>query len=194
MVETLSKFGVPLGGGQGRGGIIQVKYKYRFRVRVINFGPIAGGIELTQQVQSINKPSISHEPIAIHSYNSVGYYAGKHEWAPVTLVIKDDLTNSAARLVGHQIQKQMNHFEQTGFAAGINYKFVTLIETMDGGNDVVVDTWTLEGCFLDNVEYSDMAYEDSNFQTITMSIRYDNATQSDGLMTTLPESIAGIRL
>ena len=194
MAETLSKFGVPLGGGGGRGGILQPKAKYRFRVRVINFGPIAGGIELTQQVQSVTKPTIGHESVPVHSYNSVGYYAGKHEWEPISLVIKDDITNSATRLVGHQVQKQLNHFEQTGFTSGINYKFVMLIESMDGGNDGVLETWTLEGCFLENVEYSDLAYDDSAFQTITMSIRYDNATLADGLMTALPEQIAGTRL
>ncbi|MNK33320.1 hypothetical protein D3C87_518000 [compost metagenome] len=194
MAETLSKFGVPLGGGSGRGGILQPKYKYRFRVRVVNFGPVAGGIELTQQVQSVGKPTLGHESVAVHSYNSTGYYAGKHTWETVSLVVKDDITNSVSRLVGHQMQKQLNHFEQTGFTSGVNYKFVMLIETMDGGNDGVLETWTLEGCFLENVDYSELAYDDSSFQTITMSIRYDNATLADGLMTALPESIAGTRL
>jgi hypothetical protein len=185
---------VPLGGGQGRGGLLQLKYKYRFRVRVINFGPIAGGLDFTQQVQSVAKPKVSHEEVPVHSYNSVAYYAGKHTWEPINLVLKDDLTNNVSRMVGHQVQKQMNHFEQTAFAAGINYKFVTIIETMDGGNDTVVETWTLEGCFLQNVDYMDLDYGDSSFQTISMQIRFDNATQSDGLMTNLPELIPGIRL
>ncbi|MNY06288.1 hypothetical protein D3C86_1390380 [compost metagenome] len=149
---------------------------------------------MTQQVQSVGKPTLGHESVAVHSYNSTGYYAGKHTWETVSLVVKDDITNSVSRLVGHQMQKQLNHFEQTGFTSGVNYKFVMLIETMDGGNDGVLETWTLEGCFLENVDYSELAYDDSSFQTITMSIRYDNATLADGLMTALPESIAGTRL
>lgn len=193
-METLSKFGVPLGGGQGRGGLLSLKYKYRFRVRVVNFGAIAGGLDLTQQVQSVSKPKISHEEVPVHSFNSVAYYAGKHTWESINLVVKDDLTNNVSRMVGHQLQKQLNHFEQTAFASGINYKFVTFIETLDGGNDTVVETWTLEGCFLQNVDYMDLDYSDSQFQTISMTIRYDNATLSDGLMTTLPEMIPGVRL
>ena len=194
MAETLSKFGVPTGGGTGRGGLLSLKYKYRFRVRVLNFGPIAGGLELTQQVQSVSKPKISHEEVPVHTFNSVAYYAGKHSWDAINLVLKDDLANNVSRMVGHQLQKQLNHFEQTGFASGINYKFVTIIETMDGGNDTVVETWTLEGCFLQNVDYMDLDYSDSQFQTISMTIRFDNATLSDGLMTALPEMIPGIRL
>lgn len=194
MAETLSKFGVPLGGGQGRGGLLQLKYKNRWRVRVVNFGPIAGGLDFTQQVQSANKPKISHEEVEVHSYNSTAYYAGKHKWESIQIVLKDDLTNNVAKLVGHQLQKQLNHFEQTAFASGINYKFVTIIETMDGGNDTVIDTWTLEGCFLQNVEYAELDYAESGFQTITLTVRFDNATQANGLMTALPEMVPGTRL
>ena len=193
-MESLSKFGVPLGGGAGRGGLHQLKYKYRFRVRVINFGPIAGGLELTQQVQSVSKPKLTHEAVPVHSYNSTAYYAGKHTWEEITLTVKDDATNTVSRLVGHQMQKQLNHFEQTAFAAGINYKFVMLIETMDGGNDNVLETWTLEGCFLSNVDFGDTDYSDSQFQTITMQVRFDNATMADGLMDTAPQLIPGSRL
>lgn len=194
MAETLSKFGVPLGGGSGRGGLLQLKYKYRFRVRVINFGPIAGGLDFTQQVQSASKPKIKHESVPVHSYNSTAYYAGKHEWDSINITLKDDMTNNVSKMVGHQLQKQMNHLEQTAFAAGINYKFVTIIESMDGGNDTVVETWTLEGCFLENVEFSELEYSESGFQTIALTIRYDNATLADGLMTALPELIPGRRV
>ena len=191
IAETLSKFGVPLGGGAGRGGLLALKIKHRFRVRVVNFGPISGGLDFTQQVQSVKKPTISHEPVEIHSYNSVAYYAGKHKWESINLTLKDDITNVISTLVGHQVQKQLNHFEQTAFAAGINYKFVTIIETLDGGDDTVLETWTLEGCFLENVEYGELDYKESEFQTIALTIRYDNATLGDGLMTTNPQSVAG---
>lgn len=194
MVETLSKFGVPLGSGAGRGGLLQPKYKWRFRVRVINFGPIAGGMDLTQQVETVGKPKLTHENVEVHSYNSRANFAGKHKWEPIQLVVKDDITNLASKMIGHQVQKQLNHYEQTAFAAGINYKFTMLIETLDGGNDRVLETWTLEGCYLDNIEWGDLDYKTSEFQMITMQVVYDNATQADGLMTANPESIPGSRV
>ena len=92
------------------------------------------------------------------------------------------------------MQKQLNHFEQTAFASGINYKFVMLVETMDGGNDNVLEAWTMEGCFLSNVDYGDLDYTVSDFQTISMTIRIDNATLADGLMETAPQLIPGTRL
>ena len=194
MVETMSKFGVPLGEGLGRGGLLQPKYKYRFRVIVNNFGPISGGIQLTQQVQSVSKPKLTQEPIAVHSYNSVAYYAGKHSWGEIELAVKDDVTNSVSALIGYQVQKQLNHLEQTGPMAGQNYKFNMYIEVLDGGDTVVLEQWYLEGCFLQNVDYQDLDYSVSEFQQIRMTIRCDNATQTGGLFPDNPEFFPGSNL
>ena len=192
--ETLSKFGVPLGGGTGRGGLLQPKFTNRFRVRVINFGPIAGGVELTQQVESVTRPKTTFPEIEINSYNSRAYVAGKHQWNTINLVLKDDITNSVNRLVSHQNQKQLNHFEQTAFAAGINYKFTTIIETMAGDDDTVFETWTLEGCWITEFDYGDFDYSrGTEFVKIALTVRYDNATQSDGLMPLTPDFTQGTR-
>lgn len=187
MATTLSAFGVPMGGGAGRGGIIMPKPKLRFRVRVINFGPVAGGIELSQQVVSCGRPTVASSPVEVHSYNSIAYYAGKPVWSSVSLVVRDDVTNAVTRLVGHQEQKQMNHMTQTSALAGSNYKFQMFIETLDGGDDGVLESWFLEGCFLENIEWDQHDYSSSDPMTITMTIRYDNAHQENGLMPINPQ-------
>jgi hypothetical protein len=188
---TLQNFGVPLGGGAGRGGILQPKPKHRFRVRVFKFGPIAGGLELTQQVMHVSRPSRSQGAVKVDSYNSIAYYAGKAEWSPVELSVRDDVTNAVAKLIGHQEQKQMNHFEQTSPLAGSNYKFEMYIETLDGGNDGVLEQWYLENCFLESINYDGFDYGSAEPMTIQMSVRYDNATQLGGLMPENPELLSG---
>jgi hypothetical protein len=190
MVETLSKFGVPINGT--RTGQFQPKIRHRFRVRVINFGPIAGGLELTQQVINAARPNVSFEATPLHIYNSIMYFSGKATWQNLQLEIRDDITNSVSRLVGHQLQKQMNFFEQTSAAAGINYKFTTIIEILDGGNEDVFEQWTLEGCFLQSVDYQQLAYESSEAVTISLTIRFDNATLADGLMELNPQFRPGV--
>lgn len=181
-MTILSKFGVPLGGGAGRGGILQPKVKYKFRVRVINFGPIQGGLELTQQVETASMPSVKYDPQKVSSYNSTAYYPGKPEWESVKIKVRDDVTNAVSKLIGHQVQKQQNHFEQTSPLAGTNFKFNMYIESMDGGNDAVIEQWYLEGCFLANVTYGDLDYSSSDHRSIDLDIRYDIATQANGLM------------
>lgn len=193
-MTVAQKMGVPLGGGQGRGGMLQPKQTWRFRVRVINFGPIAGGLDITQQVESVTFPQIEFDRVEVNAFNSKGYFAGRHTFSPITLVVKDDVTNVVNKLVNHQQQKQLNITEQTGYLSGVNYKFTTLLETLDGGNDVVLDTWTLEGCFLASVERMERAYRESSYTTITMSISYDNATQDSTMMTTNPDFTPGVNI
>jgi hypothetical protein len=175
MVQTLFNFGVPVGDGK-RGGIIQPKVKYKFRVRAFGFGGDTGAaVDLTRQVQSIGRPQVQSQSVQVHSYNSIGYYAGKPEWQSITMSVRDDISNSVSRLVGHQEQKQMNHIAQTTARAGINYKFDLEIETLDGGNGSPVEVWSLEGCFLESIQYDSFDYTSSEPMMIEMNIRYDNA-------------------
>jgi hypothetical protein len=72
--------------------------------------------------------------------------------------------------------------EQASAASGIDYKFTTKFEVLDGGNGVaqpnVLETWELYGCYLTNVDYGDANYGESAPMTIGMTIRYDNAVQT----------------
>lgn len=189
-VSTLSKFGVPINGV--RTGQLMPKIRHRFRVRVVNFGPVAGGLELTQQVMTVDRPNVNFPEQTIHSYNSMMHFAGKPEWQQMTLKARDDITNTLSTLVGYQVQKQMNFFEQTSAAAGSNYKFTLYIDILDGGNQTVFETWTVEGCFLSSVNYNSLDYASSDSVEIDMTIRFDNATLGGGLFNTNPQFTSGV--
>ena len=158
------------------------KVKNRFRVIVTNFGVPSGSIALTQQVVTVGRPNVNFNPQPVHSYNSIAYYAGKAEWEAVSLTVRDDVTNSVSSLVGAQMQRQMNFFDQTVPLAASNYKFGMLMDTLDGGDDTVLEEWTFEGCFLATVNYQTFDYASADAMTIEMSVRYDNVTQGGGLM------------
>lgn len=161
-------------------------------MRFVSFGAVAGGLEMTQQIMTVQKPKLDTDEVQLDSYNSRAWIAGKHTWTAITITLRDDITNSISKLVGFQLQKQLNHFEQTSPAAGINYKFSTFVEQMDGGNDAVLDQWVLEGCYLTNVDYSDNDYSAGDVLEISLTIRYDNATHSDGLFPEFPIGLPGV--
>ena len=175
-MATLSKFGVPIDGSTGRGGILQPKLKYRFRVRFTGFGSVGQSpLQLTQQVMNITRPKVYHEEVTIHSYNSVAYMQGKHTWEAINITLRDDINNNISKLVGGQVQKQMNHFEQTSAVSGARYKFGTKIEILDGTSDTELEQWDLEGCFLQNVDYSDGDYAVSEPVQVILTLKYDYA-------------------
>ena len=76
----------------------------------------------------------------------------------------------------------MDFVEQASAASGIDYKFITRCEILDGGNGAstpnVLETWELYGCFLTDVNYGDLDYSQSAPATIALSIRFDNAVQT----------------
>lgn len=178
--ETKSRFGVPLTGSTGS-GILMPKLKYRFRVTLLGgFGGASESRVLTQNVQNVTRPKITFEEVTLDSYNSKIYIEGKHSWEQISVVMRDDISNSVSKLVGAQVQKQVNHFQQSTPAAGADYKFDMQIEILDGVNAGASEVWFLEGCFLTNVDYSDSDYSANDPVQITMQVRFDNATHYEG--------------
>lgn len=183
-ISTLTKLTVPLTSDQSAStqGLLMPKLKYRFRVSLENFGFNTPTTELTKQVMDVTRPTVAFDPITVDVYNSRVYLAGKHTWSPITLNVRDEVTGVVQKLVGEQLQKQFDFFEQASAASGINYKFLTRIEILDGGNGqftpAVLETWELYGCYLENVNYNNLAYQENAPVNITMSIKYDNAIQT----------------
>jgi hypothetical protein len=174
---------VPLASDQSNPnqGLLMPKLKYRFRVVFENFGVSTPRTELTKQVIDFSRPSVSFADIDVPIYNSTIKLAGKYSWENVTCNLRDDAGGQVSRLVGEQLQKQLDFMEMASAASGIDYKFLTRFEVLDGGNGqsapTVLETWELYGCYLQNVNYNNMDYSLSEVATVSMSIRFDNASQ-----------------
>ena len=166
----------------GNQGLLMPKLHFRFRVNFLNFGASASSIELTKQVIDCSRPNLSFAEVTIPIYNSTMYLAGKHTWAPMNINVRDDASNTVSRLVGQQLQKQMDFVEQASAATGQDYKFQTNVEILDGGNGaaapIVLETWELYGCFLQSANYNTLNYATNEAVTIALTLRYDNAIQS----------------
>ena len=183
-VSSLQRMTVPVGsaGEGGIQGLLMPKLKYRFRVFFENMGVSKPTTELTKQVVSVTRPNLTFEEIALPVYNSTLKLAGRHSWADITCSVRDDASGEVTRLVGEQLQKQMDFLEMASAASGIDYKFTTKIEILDGGNGafdaVVLETWELYGCYLKGANYGDLNYSSNEAVTVEMSIAYDNANQT----------------
>ena len=183
-ISTLSKITVPLdsSASSSNQGLLMPKLQYRFRVSLENFGVSTPTTELTKQVVDVTRPNVSFEDITVDVYNSRVYLAGKHTWEPVTLNLWEDVSNIVQKLVGEQLQKQFDFFEQSSAASGSDYKFVTRIEILDGGNGInvanVLETFELYGCYLQSANYNTLNYATNDPVTVALAIKYDNAIQT----------------
>ena len=183
-VSSLQRMTVPLASDQSSTtqGLLMPKLRYRFRVMFENFGVSTPRTELTKQVLSVARPNLTFEEIALPIYNSTLKLAGRHAWADIACTIRDDASGAVSRLIGEQFQKQMDFLEMSSAASGIDYKFTTKVEVLDGGNGatapVVLETWELYGCYLKAANYGDLNYGSNEAATIEMTVAYDNANQT----------------
>ena len=183
-ISTLSRLTVPLDSNASASnqGLLMPKLQYRFRVSLENFGTSSPTTELTKQVIDTTRPNVTFDQMTVDIYNSRVYLAGKHTWEPITINLREDVSNNVQKLVGEQLQKQFDFFEMSSAASGSDYKFVTRIEILDGGNGAnaanVLETYELYGCYVENANYNTLNYATSEPVTVTLSIRYDNAIQT----------------
>lgn len=178
-ITSLNNMGVPTEGGNQV--MLMPKLKYRFRVTLLGFG-VTAATELTKQVVDVTRPKVNFEEIMLDVYNSKVYLAGKPSFETLTLNLRDDATGEVQKLVGQQIQKQFDFLEQASARSGIDYKFTTRIEVLDGGNGtldpVVLETANCYGCIVMNADYGDMNYGTNEAATVALTIRFDNMDQT----------------
>jgi hypothetical protein len=200
-ISTLTNITVPLANDTSASnqGLLMPKLQYRFRVTLENFGVSNETQELTKQVIDASRPTISFENQELHVYNSKVNIAGKHSWNEVTINLRDDVNGNVSKLVGEQLQKQFDFFEQASAASGIDYKFTTRLEILDGGNGVnapnVLETWEIYGAYLTTVDYGSVAYSSSDPVTVALTIMYDNAIQTPvgtGIGTTVARNVSSL--
>jgi len=188
-MANLSKFGIPLDGNKL--GILHPKQKYRFRVVWQNFGENNGLREMTQNVVTCTRPKITYNEVQLDSYNSVAWIQGKHTFEPIEITLRDDITNAVISSVGAQVQKQMNHFEQTSAVAGINYKFAMEVHSLDGTDNDQLESWVLDGCWVQAAAYGDGDYASGDANIVTLTVRFDNATNVSGPNTNQGTTVGG---
>lgn len=179
-VSSLTRFTVPLAADQSASnqGLLMPKLTYRFRALFENFGVTTPRSELTKQIATFKRPSVTLPDKVIDVYNSKVYYQGKPEWSTSDIAFRDDASGNVARLVGEQVQKQFDFMEQSSAASGIDYKYITRLEVLDGGNGVneptVLETWEFYGCQLTSVDYGTNDYSNDDPLMINCTFRFDN--------------------
>ena len=182
-ITSLNNYSINPAGPGSNQGMLMPKLKYRFRVTLLGFGTQAS-TELTKQVIDVTRPKVAFEEIEVPVYNSKIYLSGKYTFETLSLNVRDDASGNVTKLVGQQIQKQFDFMEQASARSGIDYKFTTRVEVLDGGNGAlgpqVLETFECFGCFLQNTDYGDLNYGTNEVATIALTIRFDNMLHEAG--------------
>ena len=177
-MATLSDFGIP---GLKTTGILHPKHKHKWRVTFAGLGDGTDSRPVSMQAVNVTRPQFSFDEVELHRYNSMAYVAGKHRFESMNLTIEDDISSTATNAIQEQLQKQQWLVGVEGAwlqsaSEGSLYKFVTVIDMLDG-SDQQIESWILSGCWIQNVDYTELDYSTSDAVQINLTIRYDIARQ-----------------
>jgi hypothetical protein len=179
-MATINDFGIPIPGGSS--GILQPKLTNKWRVLFNNIGALADNRSLSVQAIEVNRPTLSWDEVELHRYNSRAWVAGKYNWAESAMIIEDDITSAASKIIQAQLQRQQFIIGVEGpfLAAAVDghtYKFSMEVDMLDGGENIL-ESWFYEGCWIKEANYNNLAYAETNTTVkINLSVRFDHAYQ-----------------
>jgi hypothetical protein len=180
----LANLGIPGAGS----GILHPKLKNKWRVTFQGIGRLVAGLNsrnVTMQATTVSRPQLEFQEVELHRYNSTAYVAGKHTWSPMSMTVEDDITGLASKVIKGQLEttQRLVGVDLDGrwlntAATGSDYKCGVKLEMLDG-DEGVVETWILEGAWIQAADFGDLDYSASEAATIQVTMRYDHARSID---------------
>ena len=122
-------------------------------------------------VESTSRPAISIKSVDIPFLNTKKYVAGQYEWGEISVTFRDPIGPSAAQALMEWVRLHAESVTgRMGYAAG--YKKDVYLEMLDP-TGVVVEKWLLESCFITDLNFGDLAYDQDALANIDCSLRMD---------------------
>ena len=201
----MNKYGIPDShddkGGQ-RIQVIQPKFQNNF---IVEFWFANEEYDAVDNLRSLNfsnnivscdTPKVEYSEVPVNFYWTQGSVYGRPRWSTINVSIRDDIRNETLISLGKLIYGQSSTYlpskitktdseDSTPFSDlhGIlnSTSFFSMkIRNVSGQYDHgILDMWELGGCFVTNVDYGNLSYEnDAEIRTITLTIKFNSAKQS----------------
>lgn len=146
------------------------KRRFRWLLKIPEIS--ASGINSLPPLKS-SRPDIGFKEIAVEHLNETIYLPGKPDWKPITLSLYDLKKNSHP--VFNWLQRLYDPCSGEMKTPADNGFFVTpTLELYNGCGDVM-ETWTFEGAWPNQIQFGELEMSNSEFLTCDLTIRYSRA-------------------
>lgn len=122
-------------------------------------------------VETAQRPSSKTNNIEIPFLNTSTYVAGRFVWNDMKVLFRDPIGPSAAQALmeWYRLCSETVTGRQ-GYAAG--YKKDVWLEMLDPGG-VVIEKWYLEKCWITDIDFGTLGYNDDKIADINVTLRPD---------------------
>jgi hypothetical protein len=122
-------------------------------------------------VTSTSRPHATINPVEIPFLNTSTYVAGRFVWDTINVTFKDPIGPSATQALMEWFRLHAESITgRMGYAAG--YKKNIDLEMLDP-TGIVIEKWTLVGCFITDLNGGDLDYSRDDLANITITLRPD---------------------
>lgn len=122
-------------------------------------------------VASAGRPSLKQGNTEIPFLNTYTYVVGKYRWEPITVTFNDPIGPSASQAIMEWVRLISESVSgRQGYAAG--YKRDIELEMLDP-TGVAVSKWVLKNCFLTDVNFGDLNYNEDGLAQIQCTLVMD---------------------
>lgn len=158
--------------------LLYICFKRKFRWKMIIPGISADGIYTLPPSKSA-KPTISFKEITVEHLNETISYPGKPEWKPIELTLYDidkGIQNPVFAWLRRQydtLPENCSYWKPSLQAPTFKPAQISLI-MYDGCGDTQ-EIWVYEHPWIQNVDFGEVAMDDSSVVTCDLTLRYDRA-------------------
>jgi hypothetical protein len=119
------------------------------------------------------RPTISTETFTINYINATRYLASKYTFGELSVALHDAIAPSGAQQVMEWIRLGQEHVTQRGGYADF-YKRDIQLKMLDPLG-AVVELWDIKGAYIQEANFGELAYDNTESADVTLTIRYDLA-------------------
>jgi hypothetical protein len=165
----------PEWGNTGNVGTAKRKFRWLFGIKNITLGN-----DTALPCIKAARPKLNFREMQAEHMNEVIHYPSKPEWQPIQLSLYDRCipTQNPIFTWLRQQYDPTPAFCSNWYPCidSLSFKPCCTLSLLDGcGN--VLESWILEHCYPQNIDWGDLAMEDNGFVTVDFTLRYDRAFQ-----------------
>jgi hypothetical protein len=122
------------------------------------------------------RPSLSFKEVEAQHLNEVIYFPGKPDWKPINLTLYDLKKNNNPIIEWlKQMYDPQSGAWKIGYGGGGQFKKDSATLEMYDGCGGIIESWTFENVWPNNIEWGELDMADSNYITVDLTLRYDRA-------------------
>ena len=124
-------------------------------------------------IKTMNRPQLQFDEIVLDHINVKRYVKGKAAWQPIDITLYDPVVPSGAQAVIEWIR--LGHESVTGRDGYSDFYKKDVTFNVLGPVGDLVEEWTLKGAYIENANFGDLSFADSEPVEITLTLKYDYA-------------------